>query len=149
MATRGPYDSKPPVGKPRSIGERIRTVRMAWGWTQEELGRALNTDQTAVSTWERDKVRPSGAALAAITQLFGMDPEELDKKGFQIPPAPRTISPSPRKAPYGLPMLQAAPVILIEGSTQETKGCGDAQEAILCVIQAVQKGKTVWVVVDG
>lgn len=148
MATRGPYDSKPPVGKPSSIGERIRAVRMAWGWTQEELGRALNTDQTAVSTWERDKVRPSGAALAAITQLFGMDPEELDKKGFQIPPAPQTVLHSFRKAPFGLPIIQAAPVVLIGGSTHEPKGCGDAQEAILRVIQAVQKGKTVWVVID-
>lgn len=146
MATRGPYDSNPPVGKPRSIGERIRAVRMAWGWTQEELGRALNTDQTAVSTWERDKVKPSGAALAAITQLFGMGADDLEKKEFRVPAAP--VEPlTVAKTPYGLPLMPDAPVVLINGGLAP-KGLGDAQEAILRIIQSAQKGKRVWVVID-
>lgn len=146
MATRGPYDSKPPVGKPRSIGERIRAVRMAWGWTQEELGRALNTDQTAVSTWERDRVKPSGAALAAITQLFGIQPDELETKEFKVPPAPSSPQPSMR-TPYALPDVPGA-VVLVDSSQGNPKGLEDAQEAILRIIQSTRKGRRVWVVIE-
>jgi transcriptional regulator with XRE-family HTH domain len=120
---------------------------MAWGWTQEELGRSLNTDQTAVSTWERDKVKPSGAALAAITQLFGMEPEELEGREFKVPPIPSTTSVA-RGTPYGMPDVQDAAVVLIDAKKGEAKGLDDAQEVILRVIQAVQKGRKVWVVIN-
>jgi transcriptional regulator with XRE-family HTH domain len=77
MPRSGPSTPPPPF-RPRTMGERIRTLRMQWGWTQEQLGSALNTDQTAVSAWERDKARPSGAALSAIARLAGLSVEVLD-----------------------------------------------------------------------
>jgi transcriptional regulator with XRE-family HTH domain len=121
---------------------------MAWGWTQGQLGQALNTDQTAVSAWERDRVRPSGAALAAICKLMGISVDSMDAdEPFQTPaPVPteshlegRTIS---------LPPLMGASAILFDGREGQPRRLLDTQEAILKLIEAGRQGRGAWIVLE-
>ena len=152
MSTRGPYDSNPPSGPPRTLAERIRFVRFTWGWTQGELGAALNTDQTAVSAWERDKARPSGAALAALAHLFGTTPESLDTGlGFQPKQAPDQAPPRPTvvaERSIGLPDPGSASALLLDLANGQATPLLDSQEAILRIIQAGREGRKLWIVVE-
>ncbi|WP_084512146.1 helix-turn-helix domain-containing protein [Geothrix fermentans] len=152
MPTRGPYDSGSPSGPPRTLAERIRFVRFAWGWTQGELGAALNTDQTAVSAWERDKSRPSGAALAALAQLFGTSTESLESgQDFQPKQVPNQPPPRPQATEgrnITLPNHGSASAMLLDLPNSQTTPLLDSQEAILRIIQAGREGRKLWIVVE-
>lgn len=152
MPTRGPYDSSSPSGPPRTLAERIRFVRFAWGWTQGELGAALNTDQTAVSAWERDKSRPSGAALAALAHLFGTSPESLESgQGFQPKEVPDQPPPRPQVKEgriITLPEHGSASALLLDLPNSQATPLLDSQEAILRIIQAGREGRKLWIVVE-
>ena len=150
MSTRGPYESKSPGAPPRSLAERIRGVRLAWGWTQGEMGAALNTDQTAVSAWERDKARPSGAALAALANLYGVTPESLESgEGFQPHKEPGIAPPTPGPARFlRLPDPGIHPALVVDLQQGEDHAVLDTQDAILRLIQAAKDGRKVWVVLE-
>ena len=152
MSNRGPYDSNPPSGPPQTLGERIRFVRFTWGWTQGELGTALNTDQTAVSAWERDKAKPSGAAIAALAQLFGTTPESLDTgQDFQPKQTPDQPPPKPQVATertIALPDHGSASALLLNIPSGQATPLLDSQEAILRIIQAGREGRKLWIVME-
>ena len=121
---------------------------MAWGWTQEQLGTALNTDQTAVSAWERDKVRPSGAALQAISRLMGLRVETTGLAGaFQNPPVASDESSSDGPT-LKLPALRGASAILMDLRDNQSQTLADTQEAILKLIEAGRRGRGVWIVLE-
>lgn len=148
MSQRGPYETTPPSARPKTLGERIKAVRIAWRWTQAELGMALNTDQTAISAWERERVKPSGPTLAALVHLFQNSPEALETgRGFQIPEAP----PSLRCAPHTRTItLREAPCVaqIVDIKEDHTQVLQDPQEAMIRLIQATREGRSVWVVVE-
>ncbi len=131
-----------------SLGARVRAVRQAWGWTQDQFGKALNTDQTAVSAWERDKVKPSGAAMAALAQLLGVPVDDLESMDRipEFPPTPAALPAAgavvylPDPAPSGLTVLDL--------KNQETRHLEDTQAAILNLIEWGRKGRRVWLVVE-
>lgn len=145
MPRTGP-STPPPPDDPRTLGERIRAVRMGWGWTQTELGQALNTDQTAVSTWERDKARPSGAALAVIAQLFNLPLSALedDTGPFKVPPRPES-TPSEPFAVQLAPLPSGCPV-LVDLAQDTRRPLLNIQEVFLQIIEAERHGRQVWVV---
>jgi transcriptional regulator with XRE-family HTH domain len=65
------------------IGRNIRAARLALGWSQPQLGRALGVTKGAVLNWEKGRTRlwPGGlthlAAVLGVTvgQLLGEDGE--------------------------------------------------------------------------
>lgn len=148
MATRGPYESRPHVTHPKSLGERIRAVRLAWGWTQGQFAAALNTDFSAISSWERERVRPSGAALAALCHLLRLSPEWLEgAQEFVIPPPPGEAQAATART-LTLPDMNQAPVCLL--TLQDATGVPlqDPTQAVMRLLQAVQEGRKVWVVLE-
>ena len=92
MRIRGAYGKKDVQSSPQTLGERLRRIRIAWGWSQGRFAEALGSNQRLVSHWERDIVKPSGAALTAISSLIGMTTEALlTGKGFTIPDIPAGV----------------------------------------------------------
>ncbi|MDR0498503.1 MAG: helix-turn-helix domain-containing protein [Holophagales bacterium] len=72
-----------------TLGERIKAVRLAWDWPQEEMAEILRVDQASISFWERDKIKPSGSAMVALAALFRTTIDALEKgERFIIPAAP-------------------------------------------------------------
>ena len=77
MSNRGAYGTRTPKVHPQTLGQRLRHVRILWGWSQERFADAIGTNQRLLSHWERDKAKPSGAALTSLSVLLGNTPEAL------------------------------------------------------------------------
>ena len=54
----------------KTIGQRIRYLRMRNGITQKELAKALYVSESTVSYWECDKTEPSIIFIIRLTALF-------------------------------------------------------------------------------
>ena len=124
---------------------------MAWGWTQGQLAQALNTDQTAVSAWERDKVRPSRAAFAAICKLMGISVDATDTEAPFPAGVPEPVGSSDNTEEgraINLPPLKGASAILFDGREGSPKRLLDTQEAILKLIEAGRQGRGAWIVLE-
>src|SRR6266496_3666220 len=57
---------------------KLRAVREAVGWSQEELGRQLGSGQVTVSRWETGETTPSPYFREKLCRLLGKTPEALD-----------------------------------------------------------------------
>ncbi len=147
MVTRGPYDSNSAAQfDPRTLGERIKKLRWHFGWTQSDLSEALNTDQAIISNWERDKARPSGAALAALAQVFRLTPAALDTgDGFTLPELV-TEGSETGATTVALPSPGKQPITLLDLKRDQTQELG-FQEALAQLLKATQGGRSVWIVV--
>ena len=87
-----------------TLGGRIRLVRKAWGWTQEDLARALGNDRQIVSYWELDKAKPTRSAMQLLAQVLNLSAEDLASgDGFSIPDMP-----DPGDAARGMETLRRA-----------------------------------------
>jgi transcriptional regulator with XRE-family HTH domain len=74
-----------------TLGGRIRLVRKAWGWTQEDLAQALGNDRQIVSYWELDKAKPTRSAMHLLAQVLNLSVETLaNGDGFSIPDLPKS-----------------------------------------------------------
>lgn len=145
MAIRGPYDSQTLTGTPGTLGERLKFLRVKAGLTQQQLAGALGTDQTLISTWERDRARPSAAALAALATRFGTTVEALDTGvglDMEAPPPP---------VPFELPAAQALPdpgshaVLLVDDHQPEPRPL-EPFEAMGILLEAIKAGRKAWIV---
>ena len=54
----------------KTIGQRIRYLRMRNGITQKELAKTLYVSESTVSGWERDRAEPSIFFIVKLTTLF-------------------------------------------------------------------------------
>lgn len=89
MKNRGAYGMKKPLAAAKTLGERLRQSRIAWGWSQAQLASALGSNQRLVSHWERDVAKPSAAALSSLSNLLGLSVDALlEGSGFSIPDVP-------------------------------------------------------------
>lgn len=52
------------------VGSRMRTLRKAFGFSQDKLAHALGVVQQSVSAWENDQQRPSLPMLWAFCSLL-------------------------------------------------------------------------------
>lgn len=148
MSQRGPYETTPPSVIPKTLGERIKAVRIAWHWTQAELGLALNTDQTAISAWERERVTPSGPTLAALAHLLQNTSEALESgNGFRIPEAPPTPG-QPTRARVVTLRDAACVAQVVDIKKDLIQPLQDPQEVMIRLIQATREGRSIWVVMD-
>ena len=56
---------------------RIRDLRIAMGWNQEELGRALNVGKGAVSRYEKELRQLDPALICSLCDIFGCSADYL------------------------------------------------------------------------
>lgn len=151
---RGAYQTKKPVGPLTSLGQRIRAVRIAWGWTQGTLAKALGSAQSLVSEWEKDISRPSGASLTALAKLFHTTAPTLSTgKGFKISEPPEAKAGGAKMSKHSIQELKDLLPVLNEGEIlQVDTGTKDSElvalKDALAVLRAAKKeGRTVWLLI--
>lgn len=153
MRIRGAYGKKDVQSSPQTLGERLRRIRIAWGWSQGRFAEALGSNQRLVSHWERDIVKPSGAALTAISSLIGMTTEALlTGKGFTIPDIPAGVEGVNREKvtqyaalARSLPKSTKGCITVMDIDTLEAKPL--TLEATIKALKALREtDKEIWVV---
>ena len=60
-----------------SIGQKVASLRVRDGMTQEELAKRLNVTQVSVSRIERGHDIPTALRLAELADIFGCTTDEL------------------------------------------------------------------------
>lgn len=58
-------------------GAELERLRLARGWTQEELQARSGLGQSSISHYENEEKRPSMESLALLAGAFGMEQEDL------------------------------------------------------------------------
>ena len=72
-----------------TLGARIRVVRKAWGWTQDDLAQALGNDRQIISYWELDKAKPTRSAMQLLARTLRLSVAALTTgEGFSVPDLP-------------------------------------------------------------
>jgi DNA-binding transcriptional regulator YiaG len=66
--------------KPRPLGELIKLLRQAKGWSQERLARELEVSHITVYRWERGTSIPSNLARKYLDVLFAEEEIEVEKR---------------------------------------------------------------------
>lgn len=65
------------MSDPESIGRRIREVRQARGWTQDQLAVAVDVSRSAVAQWETGRAGQLTANLTRIAAVLDVGVEFL------------------------------------------------------------------------
>ena len=60
-----------------SIGENIKVLRLARGWTQEELAQRLHLTRQAVGHYESGRTVPDIDTCRRLAEVFGVELEVL------------------------------------------------------------------------
>lgn len=137
-----------------TMGDRIRSVRTAWGWSQGDMADALRVDQASISFWERGKIKPSGSAMVALAALFRSSVEALESgKGFIIPDPPSRFNSYSNKADRDFPRSVSLPthdsdsITVVDLADGSSKG-KDISEAMMFFMESVKRGRKVWLVME-
>lgn len=59
------------------LSQRIRELRLAFGWSQVELASRLRISKQTVSNWENDNIQPSIEMLIRLAKTFGVTTDYL------------------------------------------------------------------------
>lgn len=103
-----------------TLGQKIREIRKAKGWTQKELAERLGMTTAQISRWEHDHVTPRVKNLQDLAGVF-----EISEDDFQdLRPAPP------------IQMFNEDPELL-EIVTQLNTLSGDQRKAVKMVIQSM------------
>lgn len=138
-----------PSSTPQTLGARIRVVRKAWDWTQEDLAQALKTDRQIVSYWERGISKPSRPAMQLLVRLFRLSAEALlVGTGFSIPDLPEGDHALGKESLRE--MLPASEIgkVLILGAESGKSKLTSFEQAIKRLKVAETEGYMVWLVVS-
>jgi DNA-binding XRE family transcriptional regulator len=146
-------DMQAPKPAPSTLGERIKAVRIEWDWAQDELAEILRVDQASISFWERDKIKPSGAAMVALAALFRTTADALETgQGFVVPKAPgrgegkRKSRPLPRG--ICLPVGQLPGQVVVVDLATGYLSVQELSEAMINLGQYTKDGRKIWIVVE-
>ena len=60
-----------------SIGEKIRNLRKARDWSQEDLSQRIHMNRLAISRWESGFAQPDADEIVALCQVFGLTADYL------------------------------------------------------------------------
>ena len=60
-----------------NILNRVRDLRQARGWTQEELAKATGVSRQSINSIERNRYVPSLALALTFAQVFGCSTDEI------------------------------------------------------------------------
>lgn len=134
-----------------SLGDRIKSVRRTWKWSQQEMAEALRVDQASISFWERDKIRPSGSAIVALASLFRTSVDALEGgAAFNIPDSPSLPGTSKeREFPRSvcLPIGSKDLVTVVDLADGTSKG-DPVSEAMMTLAMGVKASRRVWIVME-
>jgi len=135
-----------------TMGDRIKAVRISWGWSQSEVAKSLRVDQASISFWERDKIKPSGSAIVALASLFRTSTAALEQGvGFQMPDAPSLAGTAnvdhelPRNV--SLPFGSEDIVMVVDLGDGSSRG-QQVSEAMMNLVQGVKDDRKVWIVIE-
>ena len=64
---------------PAELGRRVRALREARGWSQEQLGERIGLHRTYIGHIERGEVNPSLSNIVLVATGLEVDPAELVK----------------------------------------------------------------------
>lgn len=67
------------------LGKRIRSLRVARGWTQQDLGEKAGISYKFIGEIERGKQNPSFSILAKISDALDIELKELFRFSNEIP----------------------------------------------------------------
>jgi len=133
-----------------TLGDRIKSVRRTWKWSQQEMAEALRVDQASISFWERDKIRPSGSAIVALASLFRTSVDALEGGSeFNIPDSPSLPGSAEREFPRSvcLPIGSKEMVMVVDLADGSSKG-DPVSEAMMTLAMGVKANRRVWVVIE-
>lgn len=156
MSHRGAYGAKGKRPAPKTPGERMRAIRLHFGWTQGNLARLLDVGQQAVSNWEQDRAMPVGAVKQRLSRLLGVDWEAIETGvKFRVPDEPPgstlvgegilAIDES-NKRPVLLPTAAEGEAWMVVVGTDERTPL-DVKRLPREIREALKDGGAVWVVV--
>jgi putative transcriptional regulator len=60
-----------------SIQNRIKELRNARGWTQEQLAKAVGVSRQSINSIERDRYVPSLVLALTFAQIFGCTTDQI------------------------------------------------------------------------
>jgi putative transcriptional regulator len=60
-----------------SIQNRIKELRSARGWTQEQLARAVGVSRQSINSIERDRYVPSLVLALTFARVFGCTTDQI------------------------------------------------------------------------
>ena len=88
------------------------------------MAETLRVDQASISFWERDKIKPSGSAMVALSALFRTSLDSLEAgTGFVVPDPPSR--PPLAKADREFPRSVSLP--LFDSDPNRGRGSGGRQ----------------------
>ena len=67
------------------LGEKIKSIRKSFGFTQEELAEKLNVSRQAIAKWEMEGGMPDTENLKALSKLFGVSIDSLLDNDADMP----------------------------------------------------------------
>lgn len=162
MTGRGAYKPRRPVLSPRSLGQRITSIRVAFGMSQAAFADALGASQQSLGLWETDRSKPSAPAMASLCRLTGLGKEALvEGVGFQVPgelPGLLPVNPreTTREAVVAIEEGGSKPITLPAGrpgeiwavdSTETTEQLVSPESAAALIKDAAESGAEIWVIV--
>ncbi|WP_423748245.1 helix-turn-helix domain-containing protein [Geothrix paludis] len=154
MSPVGAYGKTRIPAVPRTLGERLRKIRLAWNWSQTDMATTLGTNQRTYSAWERDLQLPSQASMMALCRFLRMPTSALlEGKAFGVPEVPLRFSPGPGGTDRpGTPVLVPdldpdIPAMLLPMDSAESAGPLSSRQALGALKQALAEGRSIWIVV--
>jgi transcriptional regulator with XRE-family HTH domain len=88
---------------------RLRELRVAAGWTQDQLAERVGVKREAVARWEAGKREPGWSRVLALAEALGVDctsftqaPAERQSAGPGRPRKGQAVAPAPKR-PRGRP----------------------------------------------
>jgi transcriptional regulator with XRE-family HTH domain len=148
-AARGAYGKTP--SKPKTFGQRVRAVRIAWKWSQTQLAKALGTNQQTISHWEQERQQPTDATLHALASLFGMGTDALvSGKAFYLPGPPQPIGNLLVAANLATDLIKLPPAckenIMLVLRNEPSARPLTPHKATTLIYKAHEEGRPVWIV---
>jgi transcriptional regulator with XRE-family HTH domain len=80
---------------------RLKELREAKGWTQEELARKAGVSQRGIANWELGLRAPSWPNVVALAEALGVPTDTFLKPPAKRPPAGRGRPPKGKPGPKG------------------------------------------------
>lgn len=65
------------------VGEKIKSYRIQFGFSQEDLAEKLDTSRQTISSWENGKTYPSVMTIVSLSEIFQVSVEALIKEDVQ------------------------------------------------------------------
>lgn len=62
---------------PPAIKNRVKELRVARGWTQEDLATAVGVSRQSINSIERDRYVPSLLLALTLSQVFGCPMDQI------------------------------------------------------------------------